>query len=188
MNINARGAVSGEPLYPICWPAGVGWYVARTNIKCEFRAEMGLRSKGYEVFLPREKVWVRHARRKSERERPLFGRYLFVGFDPNLMPWTPIKETDGIECLVMNNGIPSRLPAGLVEKLRGEIEVGCFDETKAVAKLEPGDEIRITEGPFADFVGKLKVALPKKRVEMLLNLLGGDVCVTIPLAWVRPVE
>ena len=55
------------PVLPMSFQPGKRWYVVYTNIKCEFRAEQGLKAKGYDVFLPRAKRWIRHARRKKER-------------------------------------------------------------------------------------------------------------------------
>lgn len=174
--------------FPISYPSGVSWFVVRTNIKCEFRAEMGLKAQGYKTFLPVEKVWIRHARRKSEKVRPLFSRYLFVGFDPNKTAWTPIRETDGVESLLVSvSGIPSPVPMKAIETLRGAIEVGVFDETRTGWQgAKPGDPLLLVEGPFRDFVVALKQSLPEKRVEIVLNLFGAERVLKVPLAWVRP--
>lgn len=188
MNALAQKLQDHEPAHPISWLSGVGWYVVRTNIKCEFRARMGLESIGYKVFLPVEKVWIRHARRKTERVRPLFARYLFVGFDPNLTAWSPIRATDGVETLLCGtDGIPSRVPGGLIEKLKGAVEVGQFDETRnGWQGAKPGDNLQLIEGPFRDLVVQLKMALPNKRVEIFLKVLGTVRTIEVPLAWVRP--
>src|SRR5262249_56053552 len=81
------------PVLPISFQPGKKWYVVYANIKCEFRAEKGLRAKGYDVFLPRARRWVRHARKKTERVVPLLPRYVFSGFDINLIPCYWIRTT-----------------------------------------------------------------------------------------------
>src|SRR4029077_5080067 len=90
----ATPEASRAPDLPICFQPGKRWYVVYSNIKSEFRAEQGLKAKGYDVFLPRAKLWIRHARRKKERVVPLLPRYLFVGFDINIKPWYEIRNTD----------------------------------------------------------------------------------------------
>ena len=105
-------------LAPISFPAGLGWYVVRTNVKCESRAKSGLISLGYDAFLPVEKVWIKHARRKTEKIRPLLPRYLFVGFDINRTPWQPILDVDGVEkVLISATQIPLKVPNAAIEKI-----------------------------------------------------------------------
>lgn len=175
--------------FPISYPDGLGWYVVRTQVKCEFRAEMGLKSQGYEVFLPTEKVWIRHARRKEEKTKPLMPRYLFVGFDINKTAWYPIKETNGVERLLISaRQIPLKVPDEAIESLRGAIKIGLFDETRTGWQgAKPGDELLVVAGGFRDFIVRLKMARPDKRVDILINLFGGERELTLPLAWVRPV-
>src|SRR5262249_21998185 len=140
------------PVLPISFQPGKKWYVVYANIKCEFRAEKGLRAKGYDVFLPRARRWVRHARKKTERVVPLLPRYVFVGFDINLMPWYGIRNTDGVEGVLSNNTIPVAVPTGAIEDLRAMEEMGIFDETTEVLRLSPGEQVKMIKGPFAGHV------------------------------------
>ena len=175
--------------FPISYPSGLGWYAVRTEVKSEFQAQMGLLAGGFEVFLPVEKVWIRHARRKAEKIRPLLPRYLFVGFDINKTPWHPIKYTDGVEMLLISaKHVPVRIPTAAIDELRGAVKVGVYDETRTGWQgAKPGDKLLLVKGPFRDFIVALKQARPKKRVDILLNLFGCDRELTVPLAWVRTV-
>ena len=58
---DAVRAPERAPDPPMSFQPGKRWYVVYTNVKCEFRAEKGLLAKGYDVFLPRAKRWIRHA-------------------------------------------------------------------------------------------------------------------------------
>jgi transcriptional antiterminator RfaH len=175
------------PVLPISFQAGKKWYVVYTSIKCEFRAEKGLLAKGYDVFVPRAKRWIRHARKKTERVIPLLPRYLFVGFDVDLMPWYEIRNTDGVEGVLSNNSIPVAVPAAAVEDLRAMQEIGVFDETTEVLRLSPGDSVKLVKGPFAGHVCTLKSARGKARVEVILALFGRENILRVPLSALRPV-
>ena len=178
-------ASTHAPDLPISFQSGKKWYVVYTNIKCEFRAEKGLIAKGYDVFLPRAKCWIRHARQKKERVQPLLPRYLFVGFDINIMPWYEIRNTDGVEGVLSNNSIPVAVPAAAIEDLRAMEEIGVFDETTEVLRLRAGDPLRLVKGPFAGHVCTLKSARGKKRVEVILSLFGRENVLQVPLSALR---
>jgi hypothetical protein len=47
-----KKVLAEQPLIPASFPLERRWYVIYTNIKCEFRANMGLKAKGFETFLP----------------------------------------------------------------------------------------------------------------------------------------
>jgi len=175
------------PVLPISFQPGKKWYVVYANIKCEFRAEKGLLAKGYDVFLPRTRRWIRHARKKTERVLPLLPRYLFVGFDINLMPWYEIRNTDGVEGVLSNNTIPVAVPAAAIEDLRVMQEMGVFDETTEVLRLSVGDRVKMVTGPFAGHVCTLKSARGKERVEVIMALFGRENVLRVPLSALRPV-
>jgi transcriptional antiterminator RfaH len=181
----STGADRHTPDLPMSFPSGKRWYVVYTNIKCEFRAEKGLIAKGYDVFLPRAKRWIRHARRKKERVEPLLPRYLFVGFDINLIPWYEIRNTDGVEGVLSNNSIPVAVPAAAIEDLRAMQEISVFDETTEVLRLREGDPVRMVKGPFAGHFCTLKSARGKKRIEVILSLFGRENVLTVPLSALR---
>lgn len=166
----------------------MGWYVVRTKPKAEFRAAYNLKLAGFETFLPVEKVWIRHARRKEEKTRPLMPRYMFINFNLTATPWAPILMADGVERLLISaNHLPVKVPDEAIEELKGLIRVGYYDETKVGWQgARPGDQLLLTKGPFRDFTVALKAVQPRKRVDIILNLFGALRELTVPLAWVRP--
>jgi len=166
--------VSSEPLVPASFPCGNAWYVVYCTIKGEFRAKLALEAQGFTVFLPVEKKWVRHARRRSHAIRPLFSRYLFVRFDINRDHWYAIKRTDGVEAILTNDSIPVRVPGSIIEDLRAAQAMGVFDQTVKELDLKEGDQVRIASGPFKHFVARVQEAKSRKRVDILLQLFGSE--------------
>ncbi len=173
-----------EPTIPASFPLGPSWHVVMTNIKCEFRAKMGLQARGFAVYLPVEKRIVRHARRKEKRVFPLFRRYLFVAFDIERDEWyEPIRSTDGVADLLCYPRIPAtrnadaqwiplQVPPAQIETLRRKEAAGDFDYTNPRSAFTPGEKVRVAHGALAGLDAIVHATPPNKRVELLLDLLG----------------
>lgn len=194
MNVPARDLspiqfsdTSDPPFLPASFPVGKAWYCVYVSCKSETRARMGIESIGHECFLPLEKKWVRHARYKKEVLRPLFSRYLFVRFDINKDSWWPINSVDGVERILGNDGIPSSVPGHLIATLKSAQEIGLFDETTAVKRLNKGDPVKVIAGPFRGFIAQLTSTDDGKgKVEALLQILGRGTVLKFSLCHVRP--
>ena len=131
---------------------GKHWFVARTNIKCENRAELGLSACGYRTFCPKMTRWVTHARVRRVVERPLIARHLFVEIDPNKDGFGEVRSTDGVESLLGVAGTPVVVQSRFVEEfLRRQLQ-GEFDYA-AREKLGNGCKVRIISGEYDDFFG-----------------------------------
>jgi transcriptional antiterminator RfaH len=151
------------------------WYAVHTRPASEAKAAEHLRRQGYEAYLPRHRRWVRHARRRSAALRPLFPRYLFVAIDRERMAWRPVLSTVGVAGMVCGGGEPMPVPEGIVALLHERERAGDFDELSPARRLQPGDPVRLKEGPFAELVGRLADAGDDERVVVLLEFLGRPV-------------
>ncbi len=146
------------------------WYVVATKSGCESMAEHHLRNQRFEVFLPRHKRIIRHARRAFERKAPLFPGYLFARFNPETIRWRAINGTVGVKSLVGRGEQPSPLPLGFVEALLSATAAdGTLDYAPA---LTLGDRVEVISGPFARQVGELCMLDERGRVAVLLDMLS----------------
>lgn len=181
MTVRALATMPEDPLIPSSSPLGRVWFACYTNIKCEARAELGLKAKGFDTFLPREtRIRVRRGR-KITITLPVFSRYLFVAFDPDREEWFhPIKSTDGVEALLENNQIPVRISAKVIDRLRHAEANGVFDKGKTP---QAGEEFRVVGGgPFDDLIGKVMSAPQSNRIKLLLKIMNRAVAVEFSLA------
>jgi transcriptional antiterminator RfaH len=159
---------------------GFTWFVVVCNPKCERRAQLGLRRAGYQTYLPQTKRWVVHARKKEERENPLFPRYLFLGLKPG-QDFYGMRGVDGVEGVVRDGyGVPARIPAPedrphpLARILEREL-AGEFDFTRLPnlgPQYAPGEVVRLTVGAFTDLQAQVVSMLSKGRVEVVLDIMG----------------
>jgi transcription antitermination factor NusG len=156
----------------------VDWYAIRSNIKCEKRAELGLREQGFDVYLPSITKWCRHSRRKTRVQRPLMIRYLFVALDRDEPQFYRVRQTDGVECIVGTLGEPIAVPPKWVDELRTAEIAGDFDETRPAnfVDITVGQRVRITGGPFTGFMAEVrraKTGEAKARVLLQAIRKGG---------------
>jgi len=145
------------------------------------KAAEHLARQGYAAYLPRYRRYVRHARTRALVLRPLFPRYVFVGLDRLAQRWRPIRSTVGVVGLVSSADGPVPVAAAIVDALRRQEREGVFDLLSPAARLRAGDAVRVTQGPFADLVGRLLGAADHERVFVLLDLLGRSVRAEMPV-------
>jgi transcriptional antiterminator RfaH len=81
---------------------------------------------------------------------------------------------------------PQAVPAGVVENLIGAADVP--GNVRFDFRLQEGDPVKVTAGPFADLVGQLERLDDKGRVRVLLEILGGRVRVALPQELLAPVQ
>lgn len=163
--------------------AGRRWYLAHTLPHKESAAQIRLDAQGFDQFLPRRLKTVRHARKMRTICAPLFPRYIFVGLDLDRDRWRSVNGTAGILGLVMADGRPLPAPRGVVETL-----ILSSDEQQRLlfaSDLAPGEKVRLVAGPLAQSLGVLDSLDDRGRVEVLLQIMGGDVKVRLPRNWVE---
>ena len=157
--------------------SGERWYVAQTQPRAESRAIIHLERQGYHVFCPRYRKTVRHARKATSVFAPMFPNYLFLHLDVSQGPWRAVNGTRGVARLITQGETPQPVPQGIVEDLLARTrDDGAMDWTPT---FRIGQAVRIADGPFANFVGKLERLDAAGRVRVLLDLLGRSVSVAL---------
>ncbi len=156
------------------------WFVAHTRPQAEQRAVFNLRRQGFKAYLPRYRKQRRHARRVDWILAPLFPRYVFIAMDPARAQWRSINGTFGVHYLVCHGDRPATLPDGVVQ------EIMTREDADGAVALDPGplrkgDRLRILAGAFAERVGLFEQMAEADRVVMLLDLLGRQVPVRVPM-------
>jgi|SRR5271165_3027956 len=159
---------------------GERWYVVQTLHHREKLAHSHLGAQGFRCFFPRFRKTVRHARKLREVVASVFPGYIFVIFDAERDRWHCVNGTLGVARLLTAIKQPVPVPAGVVEDL-----IGAIDGSGLVVlggSLSPGQAVRIAAGPFAGGLGILERLDAQGRVRVLLNIMGGQVPLTIDRA------
>lgn len=151
------------------------WVCAYTSPRAESRAVEDILDLGHDAYSPMRTVQVTRARRTFTAQRPLFGGYIFAELGPNLEGLYAVRAVDGISQIIGGYS-PAIVKQSLIDELRSAEAQGMFDERpKPEIAFKPGEPVRIMAGPFNGFVATVLRADPKRRVHVLLNMLGGTV-------------
>jgi transcription antitermination factor NusG len=153
------------------------WAAARAQPNREAVAQRFLELAGYTVYAPRLREHrVSHGRR-IETRRPLFPGYAFVLIE---LQWHAARWCPGTLGLVMNCGVPARVPDAVIAEIRKRERNGLVELPKP--RLTRGGRVKVLRGPFEGHVGLYQGMKPRARVEVLLAILGGSHRVELPAA------
>jgi transcription elongation factor/antiterminator RfaH len=162
--------------------SAVPWYVVYSKPHREGVAELHLRRKGFDVFYPKLELPPYAA--APRRSVPLFPGYLFARFDlarhSHEIAWIP-----GVKRLVGIGGVPTPLDPDVVAFLRQNASAdGCL---RARPDLQIGQEVQITDGPFAGLMAIVENPPDAHgRIRVLMRLLNRrPVAVRISMRFVK---
>ncbi len=163
-----------------------GWYCFKALPKKEhIAADLLRRELGLPVLCPRI-AYPKHTRRGKVRFiEPLFPGYLFVQADLTAH-YRRIRAVHGIRDIVAFGERVPLVPDGFIAELRARLDA---EQLKAIPEpaLAPGQEVRITAGPFRDWKAIVTGALDaRQRVALLLDFLGRQMEVRLPADAVLP--
>ena len=157
------------------------WCAVHTHARAEDKAEFHLRRQGYTVFLPKYLKRRKHARRIDWVSAPLFPRYLFVAIDPEAGRWWSIRSTVGVSNLISFDGFPAKVPSHVIDEIQARQDEKGLVKTHAGCGFKPGERVRIIRGPLGELEGLFDSPTDEERVTVLLQLMGREVKVRVPL-------
>ena len=157
------------------------WYVVQTHARAEETALRNLTQQGFSAFLPQYKKRRRHARRTDYVRAALFPRYLFVSMDIAHARWRAVTSTIGVTHLICHGDRPAPVPPTIIDELRARMDENGFVSVEPKAPFQPGEVIRVTGGALADSHGLFQCLTDEDRVIVLLDLMGRQLKVKLPL-------
>jgi transcriptional antiterminator RfaH len=164
------------------------WHLLMTKPREDERAEAHLLNQGYEIFRPLLKKYRIRGGKQVAAIEPLFPRYIFIRLDDVLSNWAKIRSTRGVSGLVRFTEMPAKVPSDLVELLKGQCDEGCIVDLtgKEPHVFRRGDGVEITAGSFRGIQAIIKEQKGEDRVVLLLNLMGQEHAMEMPIHQVKP--
>ena len=157
------------------------WCVVQTHAQSEDKAAFHLKRQGYTVFLPKYLKRRNHARRIDWVPSPMFPRYLFFALDLEAGNWWSVRFTIGVSNLISFDGRPASVPSEIIEEIRSRQDEKGLVKTHTGCAFKSGDRVKIIDGPLNDVEGLFESPTDNERVTILLNLMGREVKVRVPL-------
>ncbi|MDA8631869.1 hypothetical protein N9L29_04140 [Litoricolaceae bacterium] len=145
------------------------WFLVISKPKGEKLAYQQLTNQDYDAYLPMcpRVVWRRG--RYVTEVSPMFPRYLFVRPSREEQGMASVHSTVGVQQLVRFGTELAQATDSLVSDIRA-MEARLHRDTEPLP-FKAGDEVEITEGPFAGIAAKV-FACAENRVLLLLQLMG----------------
>jgi transcription termination/antitermination protein NusG len=146
----------------------------------------GLEAKFGEILVPTEEVMEIKDGVKRMTERKFFPGYVLVQMEMDEETWHLVKSTPKVMGFI--GGTPDK-PAPISEKeakrILNQVEESV-EKPKPKTLYEPGEGIRVIDGPFADFTGVVEeVNYEKNRLRVAVLIFGRSTPVELEFSQVE---
>ena len=133
----------------------------------------GLEKSFGEILVPTEEVLEIKEGQKKRTERKYFPGYVMIKMDLNDHTWHMVKNSPKVLGFVGGTGDkPIPLGQNEAENLIQSMQDGV-DRPKPKVMFEPGEVVRITDGPFNDFNGVVEeVNYEKSKLNVAVTIFG----------------
>ncbi len=171
---------------------GKNWYVVHTYSGYEERAKANLEhrietmdvgDKIFQVLVPTEdEVEIRSGQRRTTT-RKMFPGYILVQMELGEDSWGVVRNTPGVTGLVASGGQAIPLEEQEVEHIMNRMNA---PSPRVKASFSKGDNVRIIDGPFADFIGSVdEVNIEKGKVRLMVSFFGRETPLELDLSHVQ---
>jgi len=170
------------------------WYLLYVSSGHEEQAKRNLEQrikymdagdKVFDVVIPTTKEIEIKAGKRHTMTKKAFPGYIMVNMRLDEHSWDMVRNTPGVAGFVNTGVKPVPLPEQEASAILHRIE-----EAPSEVKMNftEGDSIRVTSGPFIDFIGKVEhVNLNKGKAIILLSIFGRETPVELDLLGVEKI-
>ena len=163
------------------------WYVIHTysgyekkvKTNLEHRIEsMGMEDKIFQVLVPEEdEIEIRSGQRVTVQKK-VYPGYVLVEMILDPDSWFVVRNTPGVTSFVGGGNIPGSRnePVPLEEHEVKQIlrQMGVETPKYRVA-FQKGQSVRVTDGPFAEFIGTVDEVNPERnKIKVLVSIFGRE--------------
>ena len=156
------------------------WFAVHVKPRSEWCVAEALENKGYEQFLPHCECAPALRHRSKGGRLPLFPGYVFCRYDSSV--GLMIVTTPGVLRVVGYGNIPAPVDEDEIAALRTIMDSGL--SPRELDKWEPGDRVRIEDGPLRGLIGTLARVNKRKHFVVSLTLLQRSAFVELRPEWV----
>ncbi len=170
------------------------WYAIHTysgyedavakNLKQRIES-LGMEDKIFNVMVPKEKkIKIKGGKRKLVEEK-IYPGYVLVEMVVTDDSWYVVRNTPNVTGFIGSGTVPVPVSKEEVDVLQGRMkqEAPTFS-----IELKEGDLVKITDGPFKDFDGKISdIDREKGKIRVLVNMFGRDTPVELDSLQIKKV-
>jgi len=157
------------------------WYVVNVYSGSEKKVAESIREQAVlkkmedrilEVLVPTEQVVEVRKGTKVNAEHKFFPGYILVKMEMSDDTWHVVKDTPRVSGFLGSRNKPQAISEKEVMQIMAQIEEG-IERPATQIYFETGEQIRVTDGPFASFVGVVEeVDTEKSRLKVSVSIFG----------------
>ncbi len=171
------------------------WYVVHTysgyenkvKANLEKRVEsMGMQDKIFRVIVPEEEETEIKNGKKKVVKKKVFPGYVIVEIVMTDDSWYVVRNTPGVTGFVGSTGSGSKPTPLLPEEVTHLLKQLGVEQRKIEVDFELGENVKVNEGPFANFTGSIEeIDEAKAKVKVLVNMFGRETPVELDFTQVE---
>ena len=157
------------------------WYIVQAYSNFERKVAEDIRQKVAQkkleelfddVIVPTEKVVEMRRGRKVDAERKFFPGYVLVKMDLTDEAYHLIKNTPKVTGFLGTDKKPMPISDVEAQRILQQVQEGV-DRPKPTISFEVGEQVRVSDGPFASFNGTVEeVDEGRSRVKVAVSIFG----------------
>jgi transcriptional antiterminator NusG len=157
------------------------WYVVHAYSNFENKVadsireqakQRGLSDQFEEILVPKEKVIEVRRGRKVDAERKFFPGYVLMKMNLTDDVYHLIKNTPKVTGFLGSDNKPMPITDAEANRLLQQVQDG-FDRPKPAVSFEVGEQVRVSDGPFASFNGTVEeVDEGRSRLKVAVSIFG----------------
>jgi transcriptional antiterminator NusG len=137
----------------------------------------------FDILIPTEQELTTRAGKRVLVDRKVFPGYILVQMNMTEETYKLVKSTSGVTGFVQSGNKPVPLEDYEVKRIMHNLE--SSKEAPKVA-YQKGDIIRVVEGPFNDYTGKIEeVNADREKLRVLLHIFSRETPVELDFAQVE---
>ena len=173
------------------------WYIARTVTGQENKVAQAIKERitnlklseyFSRVLVPEETVVTNAGGKKRTIKKKFFPGYVLINMIMNDRTWHLVKNTDKVSGFV--GGTTSK-PAPISDDeatyMLGQVE-GGVKKPRTSFSFSEGDSVKVTEGPFATFVGTVEAVNDKGKLKVNVSIFGRPTPVELDFSQVEKID
>lgn len=135
-------------------------------------AKNGMSDRVEEVLIPTEEVVEVKRGQKVNREQKFMPGYVLVKIDMDDEVWHMVKNVPKVTGFLGAGNKPSPISDKEAERLLKQIQEGV-ERPKPSVRFEIGEEVKVSDGPFASFNGTVEeVDEEKGKLKVSVSIFG----------------
>lgn len=141
-----------------------------------------------QILVPVEEVVETRAGHRAVSERKFFPGYVLVEMEMTDETWHLVKQTSKVSGFLGGSGMrPSPISQKEVDNILHQIQEGS-DKPRPKILFEVGEDVRVTDGPFAEFNGTVQeVNYEKSKLKLSVYIFGRATPVEVEFGQVEKV-